>query len=106
MSNKAQKKRFSLSVNKSEINYNNNHSSPLNNNIIQKINEKISYNFKDSKEISDKIKKKENDIEKIKKLIEIVKRNIKYYDKEINEVEKFIQKEEQIRKDYQILINI
>ena len=105
MNNKAQKKRFSLSVNKSEINYNNNHSSPLNNNIIQKINEKISYNFKDSKEISDKIKKKENDIEKVKKLIEIVKRNIKYYDKEINEVEKFIQKEEQIRKDYQILIN-
>ena len=107
MSNKDQKKRFSLSVNKSEINYNNNnHSSPLNNNnIIQKLNEKISYNFKDSKEISDKIKKKENDIEKVKKLIEIVKRNIKYYDKEINEVEKFIQKEEQIRKDYQILIN-
>ena len=104
MSNKTQKKRFSLSVNKSEKN-NNNHSSSSKNNVIQKINEKISYNFKDSKEISDKIKKKESDIEKIKKLIEIVKRNIKYYDKEINEVEKFIQKEEQIRKDYQILIN-
>ena len=108
ISNK-ENKRISLSVNKfnsnNNYNYNYGFSSPIKKNIMPISNEKISYNFKNSKEIFDMIKKKENDIEKIKKAIEIVKRNIKYYDKEIIEVEKFIQNQEQTRNFYQILIN-
>ena len=68
--------------------------------INQITKEKNYNNFKDSKEIFDKIKKKENDIEKVKKLIEIIKRNIKYYDKKIINVNKFIQNEEKIKEKY------
>ena len=41
----------------------------------------------------------------MKKLIEIAKRNIKYYDKRILEVENFIKCEEQLRNEYQLMIN-
>ena len=102
-----EKKRMSLSVNKNDknSNFHISFSSNYKQNITQIKNEKINYKFKDSQEIHNKIKKKENDIEKVKKLIEIVKRNIKYYDKEIIELEKSIQNQEQIRNEYQILIN-
>jgi hypothetical protein len=102
-----EKKRFSLSVNKTEIssNFHNSFSSNYKPSITQIKNEKNNYKFKDFQEIHNKIKKKENDIEKVKKLIEIVKRNIKYYDKEIIEIEKSIQNEEQVRDEYQMLIN-
>jgi len=102
-----EKKRFSLSVNKTDIssNFHTSFSSNYKTNITQIKIEKNNYKFKDSQEIHDKIRKKENDIEKVKKLIEIVKRNIKYYDKEIIELEKSIQNEEQVRDEYQMLIN-
>lgn len=106
---KKEKKRMSLSLNKTSksSNFFNSFSSFFRkeNDINQITKEKNYNNFKDSKEIFDKIKKKENDIEKVKKLIEIIKRNIKYYDKEIIEVNKFIQNEEKIREEYQLLIN-
>ena len=105
---KNEKKRLSLSLNKLEkstdFKYLSN--SPMKNIVLKTTNERNKYNkFESSKIIYDKIKKKENDIQRIKKLIEIVKRNIKYYDKENKEIEKFIQHEEQLSNEYQILIN-
>ena len=106
---KKEKKRMSLSLNKTtkSSNFSNSYSSLFKNekDINQISKENNYYNFKDSKEIYDKIKKKENDIEKVKKLIEIVKRNIKYYDKELIEVDKFIQNQQKIREEYQMIIN-
>ena len=100
---KNEKKRFSLSLNKIDIN---SLSSPRFNNNTENYKERNKYyKLINSDDIKNKIKKKENDIEKIKKLIEIVNRNIKYYDERILEVENFIKNEEQLRNEYQLLIN-
>jgi len=100
---KNEKKRLSLSLNK--IDNNPLYSPRFNINTENSMERNKYYKLMNPDDIRDKIKKKENDIEKMKKLIEIVNRNIKYYDKKILEVENYIKKEEQLRDDYQILIN-
>ena len=100
---KNEKKRLSLSLNKIDNNF---FSSSKYNNKTENVKERNKYyKLKNAEDIKDKIKKKENDIEKLKKLIEIAKRNIKYYDKRILEVENFIKCEEQLRNEYQLMIN-
>ena len=100
---KNEKKRLSLSL--SKIDNNPMHSPRFNINTENSKEKDKYYQFMNPDEIKDKIKKKENDIDKMKKLIEIANRNIKYYDKKILEVESYIKNEEQLRDDYQILIN-
>ena len=100
---KNEKKRISLSL--SKINNNLMYSPRFNINSENSKEKDKYYQLMNPDEIKDKIKKKENDIDKMKKLIEIANRNIKYYDKKILEVESYIKNEEQLRDDYQILIN-
>ena len=100
---KNEKKRLSLSL--SKIDNNPMYSPRFNINTENSKEKDKYYQLMNPDEIKDKIKKKENDIDKMKKLIEIANRNIKYYDKKILEVESYIKNEEQLRDDYQILIN-
>ena len=94
------KKRLSLSVNKSD-------KSNVDNKLLAALKKDINneYNKSMINELYYKIKKKDNDIEKVKKQIEIAKRNMKYYDNIIKDVDNLIHNEEHVRKEYQLLIN-
>ena len=103
--NSDKKKRLSLSVNKTEkFNFDKKLFAPLKKDINNEYNNN-EFNIKQANEIVYKIRKRENDIEKVKKQIEIAERNIKYYEKIIKEVDNLILNEENMRKEYQLLIN-
>ena len=103
--NKNKKERLAISFNKREKNcrFIGAFSSFLQDNSLKKNNDKIVVT--DLKEVSDKIRKKQNEIEKFKKQIEIYKRYIKEYDKINLEVENRIKIEEELRNEYQMMIN-
>ena len=103
--NKNKKERISISFNKREKNskFIGAFSSLLQDNSLKKNNDKII--IADLKKVSDKIRKKQNEIEKFKKQIEIYKRYIKEYDKINFEVENRIKIEEELRNEYQMMIN-
>ena len=103
--NKNKKERLAISFNKREKNskFIGAFSSLLQDNSLKKNNDKII--ITDLKEVSDKIRKKQNEIEKFKKQIEIYKRYIKEYDKINLEVENRIKIEEELRNEYQMMIN-